>query len=70
MLIHYTFRSNTNVENLSFRQNKHYQNWILFFFLKIQLIAVLLLIRNSYTSGSTWFISLKLCVRFSIFDSI
>ena len=36
------------------------------FFRGLQLITVLLLIRNSYTS----FISLKLCVGFSIFDSV
>ena len=41
-----------------------------FFFHELQLITVLLLICNSYTSWSTWFISLKLCVGFSIFDSV
>ena len=40
----------------------------LFFFRELQLIAVLLLIRNS--DMSTSFISLKLCVGFSIFDSV
>ena len=41
-----------------------------YFFRKLQLITVLLLIRNSYTGWSTWFISQKLCVGFSIFDFI
>ena len=41
---------------------------MLFLLRELQLITVLLLI--SYTSGSTWFISLKLCVGFSIFDSV
>ena len=39
-------------------------------FRALQTIIVLLLIRNSYTSWSTWFISLKLCIGFSIFDSV
>ena len=37
-----------------------------FFFCGLQLITVLLLIRNSYTNWSTMFVSLKLCVGFSI----
>ena len=32
-----------------------------FFFQELQLITVLLLVRNSYMIWSTWFISLKLC---------
>ena len=42
----------------------------LFFFRELQLITILLLIRNSYTSRSTWFISLKQCVGFSITESV
>ena len=42
----------------------------LFFFRKLELIIVLLLIHNSYTSLSTRFISLNLCVGFSIFESV
>ena len=38
------------------------------FFCELQLITDLLLIYWSYTSWSKRFISLKLCVRFSIFD--
>ena len=38
------------------------------FFCELQLIPDLLLIYWSYTSWSKRFISLKLCVRFSIFD--
>ena len=39
-------------------------------FRELQLIIVLLLICDSYMSWSTRFISLKLCVGFSIFDSV
>ena len=42
----------------------------LFFFRGPQLITVLLSIRKYYTSWSTSFFSLKLCVGFSIFDSV
>ena len=41
-----------------------------FFFYKFQLITVLLLICDSYMSWSTRLVSLKLCVRFSIFNSV
>ena len=37
---------------------------------ELQLIAVLLLICNSYMSWSTRFVSLKLCVGFSMFDYV
>ena len=40
-----------------------------FFFREFWLVKVLLLIRNLYMSWSTRFISLKLCMEFSIFDS-
>ena len=40
------------------------------FFRELQLITAFLLIRNFYTAWSTRFISLKLCVEFSIFSSI
>ena len=40
-----------------------------FFFRELQLVTLLLSISNSYTSWSIWFISLKLCVEFSIFNS-
>ena len=39
------------------------------FFRKFQLTTVLLLICDSYISWRTRFFSLKMCVRFSIFDS-
>ena len=42
----------------------------LFFFHELQLITVLLLTCDSYMNWSTRFISLKLCVRFSIFHSV
>ena len=41
-----------------------------FFFRELQLITVLLIIRDSYMSWSKRFMSLKLCVGFSIFDSV
>ena len=41
-----------------------------FFFPELQLITVLLSIHNSYVRWSARFISLKLCVGFSIFDSV
>ena len=39
-----------------------------FFFRELQLITVLLLIRDSYMSWSTSFDSLKVCVGVPIFD--
>ena len=41
-----------------------------FFFHKLQLITVLLLILDSYISWSTRFVSLKVCMKFSIFASV
>ena len=41
-----------------------------FFFHELQLITVLLLICDSYMSSSTRFVSPKLCVGFSIFNSV
>ena len=41
-----------------------------FFFRELQLITVLLLIRESYMSWSTRFVNPKVCVGFSIFDSV
>ena len=41
-----------------------------FLFRELQLIIVLLLICDAYMSWSTWFISPKLWVGFSIFDSV
>ena len=67
--IHDTLRWNTNVKKISFGQN----NWCKkcpFFFGELQLIALLLLICDSYMRWSTRFFSLKLRVGHSIFDSI
>ena len=50
----------------SFRENKR---WNTLFFLS-QALTPSQLIWNSYMSWSTRFVSLKLCVRFSIFDSV
>ena len=41
-----------------------------FFFRELQLIAVLLLICDSYMSCSTRLVSLKLCVGLSVFNSV
>ena len=67
---HYTLRWNTDVKNVSFGQNKRYQKYPLFFFRELQLITFLLLICDSYMNWSTKFVSLKLCVGFSIFGSV
>ena len=42
----------------------------LFSFRELQLITVLVLIYDSYMSWSTRFVTLKLCVGFSISDSV
>ena len=41
-----------------------------FFFRSSRLITTLLLIHDSYMGWSTRFISIKICVEFSIFDSV
>ena len=56
-------------KKISYGQKKRYKS-ALFFLSFAPIITVLLLIHNSYTSGSTRFICLKLSVRFSIFDSV
>ena len=58
------------LKKISSGQNKRYKKRHSFFFRELQLIPLLLLISNSYTSWSIWFISLKLWVRFFIFNSI
>ena len=45
------------------------KKWLLFF-CQLQLITVLLLCCNYFMSWSTWFVSLKLCMGFSIFNSV
>ena len=54
----------------SFGQNKHYKKCPLFFFHKLQLITASLWICDSYMRWRTRFVSLKLCVGFSIFGSV
>ena len=56
--------------NMFFRTKQTLQAMQSFFFWELQLITVLLLILDSYTNWRTRFISLKLCVRFTIFDSL
>ena len=63
--IFWNFIQYTNWDKI-FRWNTN----VLFFFCEIQLITVLLLIHNSCTSWSIKFISLKMCVGFSIFSSV
>ena len=58
-----------HVKKNSFGLNKRYKKNS-FFFHELQLITVLLLIPDSYTNWCTRLISLKLCVGFSIFDSV
>ena len=41
-----------------------------FFFYELQIVTDLLLIWDSYMSWSLSFLSLKMCVGFSIFDSV
>ena len=67
--MHYTLRWNTNIN-----KNFLWTKWTLqkmhsFFFCELQLIIVLLLIHDSYTSWNTRFISLKNCVGLPIFNS-
>ena len=52
------------------RTKKTVQKVSSFFFRELQLIRVLLLICDFYMGWSARFISLKLCVRFSIFVSV
>ena len=64
--IQYTLWQNTNVEIISFGQNKQFKKCPLFSFASSNSS----LICDSYISWSTRFVSLKLCVVFSIFDSV
>ena len=52
---------------IPFGQNKRYERSL---FWELELITVLLLICDFYMSWSAKFVSLKLCVWFSIFDSV
>ena len=68
--IHYTLRENPNLKKTFLRIKKTVQKMLSFFFHELQLITVLLLICDSYMRSSTRFVSPKLCVRFSIFNSV
>ena len=57
------------LKKIFFGQNKQYKKMLSFFFSRLQLITVLLLVCDSYKSWSTRFVSLRLSVGFSIFDS-
>ena len=60
---------NTQMLKKFFQTKKTLQKMHSFFFFQLQLITVLHLICCLYTSWSTTFISLKVCVTFSIFNS-
>ena len=64
------WEKHTSVKKKLYRTKLMLQKMHSFFFRELQLIIVLLLIRNSYTSWSTCFISLKPYVGFFIFDSV
>ena len=61
---------NKSIKTIFFRTKYTVQKKLSVFFQALQLIRVLLLIYDSYIRWSTRFVSLKLCVRLSIFDSI
>ena len=58
------------LKKIFFRQNKRYKKCPLFSFCELQLIIVVFLICHFYMSWSSWFTFLKMCVEFSIFDSV
>ena len=69
--IQYTIHwDKTNLIKVLFGQNKRYKKCPLFFFHDLQLITFLLSICDFYMSWSTSFVSLKLCVGFSILDFV
>ena len=57
-------------KKISFGQNRQYKKRPLVFFRKLRPITVLYLICDSYMSWSLRFVSLKVCLGFSIFDSV
>ena len=61
---------NRHIQKIPFGQSKKYKKMFSFFFREFQLIAVLLLICDSYMNWSIIFVPLKLRVGFSIFDSV
>ena len=68
--IHYRLRSNTNVKHLLSFFGKTIQKMSSYFFRELQLVTVFVLIRGSYMSWNARFVSLNLCLTFSIFDSV
>ena len=58
------------LQKIPSNKKKTVQKMPCFFFPELQLITVFILICNSHVSWSTRFLSLKLCVGFSIFDSV
>ena len=48
--MHYTLKKPQTLKKISFGQNKRHKKWQTFFLREIQLITVLILNRNSYTS--------------------
>ena len=69
--INYFEKDTNNKKKNSFRLNECCRKYTLFFSHQLQLITVLVLICDCYMGWSTRFItSLKVCVGFSIFDSV
>ena len=69
--IHYTLRLNTDVEKISFGQNKRCKKCPLFPFVSSNSSQFYFNLRFlDELSWSTRFVSLKLCVGISIFDSV
>ena len=69
--IQYTIHlDKTQILKKPLRTKQTVQKMLSFSFRRLQLIAILLLICDSYMSWSTRFVSLNLCVGFSIFDSV
>ena len=63
-------RWNTNVKKISFEQNKLYKKRPLFSFASSNLVTVLLSIGYSCINWGIRFVYLKVCGRFSIFNSV
>ena len=69
--IQYTIHwDKTQMLNKFLRTKRALQKVPSFFFRELQLITVLILIRDSYMRWNTRFIFLKVCAGFSTFDSI
>ena len=69
--IPYTLRQNTNASKICLGQNERHKKLHTFFFCEFQvIITVSFLVHDSYNSWSANFVSLKMCMGFSIFDCV